>query len=81
MAKYLRLIFFLSFIMLLVGAFAPAKAATPRVHVLQVQGAIVPVVADYIQRGIDTGKYSGDQGEKDLKQDIAYARSKNEVKH
>ena len=59
MVKCLRVFFFISFIMLLVVAFAPARAATPRVHMLQVQGAIVPVVADYIQRGIDQAEAEG----------------------
>jgi membrane-bound serine protease (ClpP class) len=46
------LIFFLA---LLVGALLPftSRAANQSVHILHVEGTIVPVVADYIERGIE----------------------------
>ncbi|MFQ5826506.1 MAG: nodulation protein NfeD [Dehalococcoidia bacterium] len=58
-AKYLRLVVFLGFLLLLAAAFTPARAATPTVYVMRVQGAIVPVVADYIHRGIEKAEAEG----------------------
>jgi membrane-bound serine protease (ClpP class) len=50
--KAFRLVFFVG---LLAVALLPvvARAATPTIEVLSVEGTIVPVVADYIERGID----------------------------
>lgn len=49
--KAFRLAFFIG---LLAGALVPVgvKAATPTIEVLHVEGTIVPIVADYIDRGI-----------------------------
>jgi membrane-bound serine protease (ClpP class) len=58
-ARYLRLVVFLSFLLLLAAAFTPARAATSTVYVMRVQGAIVPVVADYIHRGIEKAEAEG----------------------
>jgi membrane-bound serine protease (ClpP class) len=51
MFKVVRILLFTG--MLIAGlAASTAQAATPSVHVLTVDGTIVPVVADYIDRGI-----------------------------
>ncbi|HEY94793.1 MAG TPA: nodulation protein NfeD [Dehalococcoidia bacterium] len=51
MFKILRILLFAG--MLITGlAASTAQAATPSVHVLTVDGTIVPVIADYIDRGI-----------------------------
>ncbi len=51
MFKILRISFFIA---LLAGALIPvvAEAATQPIHVLKVEGTIVPIIADYIDRGI-----------------------------
>jgi len=51
MFKAFRIVLYIS---LLAGAFlsSGARAATPIIQVLHVEGTIVPVVADYIERGI-----------------------------
>lgn len=51
MFKFLRVIFFTALIITGLAA-TTAQAAAPAVHVLTVDGTIVPVVADYIDRGI-----------------------------
>ena len=50
--RALGLVFFLA---LVVGALLPlaTRAANQSIHVLRVEGTIVPVVADYIERGIE----------------------------
>jgi len=50
--RALGLVFFLA---LLVGALLPltSRAANQSIHILHVEGTIVPVVADYIERGIE----------------------------
>ncbi|MCX6011142.1 MAG: nodulation protein NfeD [Chloroflexi bacterium] len=50
--RTLGLVFFLA---LVVGALLPlaTRAANQSIHVLRVEGTIVPVVADYIERGIE----------------------------
>jgi membrane-bound serine protease (ClpP class) len=50
--RTLGLVFFLA---LVVGALLPlaTRAANQSIHVLHVEGTIVPVVADYIERGIE----------------------------
>ncbi len=56
--KALRLAFFIS---LLAGVLVSGgvRAATPAIEVLQVEGTIVPVVADYIDRGIEQAENNG----------------------
>ncbi len=50
--RALGLVFFLA---LVVGALLPltSRAANQSIHILHVEGTIVPVVADYIERGIE----------------------------
>jgi len=50
----LRIIRLGFFITMLVGAFLPAvlNAANQPVHILRVEGTIVPIIADYLDRGI-----------------------------
>lgn len=50
--RVLGLVFFLA---LVVGALLPlaSRAANQSIHILHVEGTIVPVVADYIERGIE----------------------------
>ncbi len=50
--RALGLVFFLA---LMVGALLPltSRAANQSIHILHVEGTIVPVVADYIERGIE----------------------------
>jgi membrane-bound serine protease (ClpP class) len=49
-----RVLGFVFFLALIVGALLPltSRAASQSVHILHVEGTIVPVVADYIERGI-----------------------------
>jgi membrane-bound serine protease (ClpP class) len=51
MFKFLRVLFFTALIITGLAA-TTAQAAAPSVHVLTVDGTIVPVMADYIDRGI-----------------------------
>lgn len=53
--KAFRLIFFISLIAVALAS-GGARAATPAVHVLQVKGTIVPIIADYIERGISAAE-------------------------
>ena len=62
------------------GAGGTSGSGTSKPEDNQFKG-LTAVQSAYIQRGIDKGKYSDEQGDKNLKRDIAYARSKNEVKH
>ena len=52
--KIFRLAFFIA---LVAGALLTitASADTPSIQVLRVEGTIVPIVADYIDRGISAG--------------------------
>jgi membrane-bound serine protease (ClpP class) len=51
MLKLIRIIVFLAF--LIIGSIsAKAQAATPTIEILTVDGTIVPITADYIDRGI-----------------------------
>ena len=56
--KAFRLAFFIG---LLAGALLPGgvRAATPAIEVLHVEGTIVPIVADYIDRGIEQAETKG----------------------
>jgi len=56
--KAFRLAFFIG---LLAGALLPGgvRAATPAIEVLHVEGTIVPIVADYIDRGIEQAEAKG----------------------
>jgi len=56
--KAFRLTFFIG---LLAGALLPGgvRAATPAIEVLHVEGTIVPIVADYIDRGIEQAETKG----------------------
>ena len=56
--KAFRLTFFIS---LLAGVLVSsgARAATPAIEVLHVEGTIVPIVADYIDRGIEQAETKG----------------------
>ena len=58
MLKAIRLAFFIS---LVVGALLPAgvRAATPAIDVLRVDGTIVPIVAGYIDRGLEQAETRG----------------------
>jgi membrane-bound serine protease (ClpP class) len=49
-----RVLGFVFFLALIVGALLPltSRAANQSIHILHVEGTIVPVVADYIERGI-----------------------------
>ena len=58
MAKNIRLIFFVVF--LLWGAFSlSVQAKEPHVDVMHVKGTVNPVLADYIQRGIAEAEKDG----------------------
>ncbi|MFO8009681.1 MAG: nodulation protein NfeD [Dehalococcoidia bacterium] len=59
MRKYARALIFI--LLLVAGAvsLASAESESPAVHVLKVDGTIVPVVADYIDRGIDKAEKDG----------------------
>lgn len=50
-----RALGFVFFLALIVGALLPVntRAANQSIHVLHVEGTIVPVIADYIERGIE----------------------------
>ncbi len=50
--KTLRILFLL-LIIITASVSITAQAATPTIDVLQAKGVINPVVADYIERGID----------------------------
>ena len=56
--KAFRLAFFIS---LLAGALLPGgvRATTPAIEVLHVEGIIVPIVADYIDRGLEQAETTG----------------------
>jgi len=51
--RRLYIVLLLAAVAMLLPLAARAQATPPRVDVIQVNGTIVPVVADYIQRGID----------------------------
>jgi len=57
-SKAFRLAFFIG---LLAGVLLPGgvRAATPAIEVLHVEGTIVPIVADYIDRGIEQAEAKG----------------------
>ena len=58
MFKALRLVFFIS---LLAGVLVPTtvSATAQSIEVLHVEGTIVPIVADYIDRGIGQAEAKG----------------------
>lgn len=58
MKKYLRIAFLLP-LFLYAFSIGVAAADSPRVHVLHVDGTIVPVIADYIDRGITKAEKEG----------------------
>jgi len=58
MRKYMRMFFLLVFILGILSA-GMANAASPVIHVLQVDGTIVPVVADFIDQGITEAENRG----------------------
>ena len=61
MKKYFRLLFLFPFVLglLSLAGLAGADPDSPQVHVLKVDGTIVPVVADYIDRGITKAEKDG----------------------
>lgn len=56
-----RYLFLLCFVLLGLGiaGLAAAAADAPRVHVLEIDGTIVPVIADYLDRAIDKAEKDG----------------------
>ena len=58
MRKCMRMFFLLIFILGILSA-GMANAASPVIHVLQVDGTIVPVVADFIDQGITEAENRG----------------------
>jgi membrane-bound serine protease (ClpP class) len=58
MKKCMRIFFLLTFILGILSA-GMANAASPVIHVLQVDGTIVPVVADFIDQGITEAENRG----------------------
>ncbi|MBT4511720.1 MAG: nodulation protein NfeD, partial [Chloroflexi bacterium] len=58
MKKYLRILFLLP-LFLYALAIGTANADSPEIHVLHVDGTIVPVIADYIDRGITKAENEG----------------------
>jgi membrane-bound serine protease (ClpP class) len=56
--KYLRILFLLP-LFLYALAIGTANADSPEIHVLHVDGTIVPVIADYIDRGITKAENEG----------------------
>lgn len=61
MRKYARLLFLIPFILgiLSLSGLAGADNESPEVHLLTVDGTIVPVIADYLDRGISKAEKDG----------------------